>query len=146
MLTQMIMYYGHVKKKKKYIIFCFIFLTIITACSNSESKKEVEKKNDISKIIGIYVADGTQYCLPIGIDENGNHICQDSNPSPYIINIKSDSTFTLTLTDYSVYGTVEYNEEKNRVRFIADDNLGLTCELEKEELHCDLYAKIFIKK
>lgn len=134
------------KRISKKIIFYTFLVTFITACSDPNPQKEVESQpNNIKKIIGTYVADGTQYCLTTGIDENGNHICQDQNPSPYIINIKSDSTFTLTLTDYSIYGKVEYNEENNQIRFIAEDNLGLTCNLEKEDLNCNLYAKKFVK-
>ena len=129
----------------KIIIICIILL--LTGCSAKEQNKKemVDNITNIKEIVGTYIADGTQICFPVEYDKEGKPICQDPNPSPYIIEISEDSKFTLTLTEYSINGKVEYNKKENIIYFNPKDNASFSCTLAKEELNCQMYAKKFIK-
>ena len=128
----------------KIILICLILL--ITGCTDKEQKKEQINNNaNTQEIVGIYIADGTQICLPVGYDKDGKPLCQDPNPSPYIIEIKEDSNFTLTLTDYSINGKMEYNKKDKLIHFNPEDNASFQCTLDNEELSCKMYATKFIK-
>lgn len=130
--------------KNKLIILLTILLLLV-GCSKKEEINNKPKQN-LDAVVGTYIADGTQICLVDGVDENGNTKCKDPNPSPYIIKINEDSTYTLTITEFKSKGTIEYSEKTQTVYFNTEDSVSFNCSLvNNEELHCKMYAKKFIK-
>ena len=55
----------------KIIIICIILL--LTGCSDKEQNKKemVDNNTNIKEIVGTYIADGTQICLPVEYDKEG---------------------------------------------------------------------------
>ncbi len=101
-----------------------------------------KSREDYSKYIGHWEADGTQHKTVISIDASGNPIFANNYEDPYQLLINDNLTYSLTLNNKN--NTTEngkYEVNDFEITFMPDNNNPLWyCELSNDELNCNLYA------
>ncbi len=99
-------------------------------------------KEEHSKYIGQWIADGTQHKTIVSVDSSGNPVYADDYEEPYHLLVNDDSTYSLTLSDKNgVTEKGKYEASGTEITFMPDNNNPLWyCELLNDELNCNLYA------
>lgn len=108
---------------KRYL-FLLVGLFILTGCQSNN-------------LVGNYEADGTQDVL-ITEDEPKDDI------EPYKLELKEDETFILEAGTDTITGT--YQVDENKIIMQQDDSIVWSCDIEEDNLNCDLYASQFVKQ
>lgn len=96
-----------------------------------------------TKVVGDYIADGTQYKYS-SFNPDGTPIYSDVS-KPYYLYLEEDLTFSLELPDVVLGGVYTYQD--NKVSLVdSDGNVITRCSFEDDGLHCDKYATLFSKE
>lgn len=101
------------------------------------------KEDDYTKVVGDYIADGTQYRYS-SFGEDGKLIYSDVS-KPYYLYLEEDETFSLELPDSVLSGTFTYQDDKVSLVDV-EGNVISRCSFEDDGLHCDKYATLFSKE
>lgn len=132
-------------KKKITIILTVTFITIVVLLNIIINRNDSNSNRDsLSKVEGTWIADGTQYTFVIGY-ENGKPVYSD-NSTPYYLHLDGKGNYKLEMNENVELGTYSVNEED--ISFKTDDGVIMeTCSLKNDnELHCNMYASLYIRK
>ena len=135
-------------KHKNELIVAILFLLVLGieifiyfAGDNVDDSLNV--LDDPKKVIGDYIADGTQYKYS-SFGADGKPIYSDVS-KPYYLYLEEDETFSLELPDSVLSGTYTYQDDK--VSLVdTEGNVITRCSFEDDGLHCDKYATLFSKE
>lgn len=135
------------KHKNELIIACLILVVICIEVFiyfiGDNKDDSLNQKSVPIKIVGDYIADGTQYRYS-SVDFNGNPIYSDIS-KPYYLYLEEDLTFSLELPDSVISG--KYILDEDRISLVDDNEVVLArCAYEEDGLHCDTYASFFAKE
>ena len=123
------------------LILIGVLLIILVGCNTKDNK--LEDKN-LLLLEGSWKADGTQYRLIIGSD--GDKPILDDDLLPYYLNFDGKGNLTMLIKGNTYTGIYQIDDEKQVI--LLPEELSLTtCQLKNDiELHCELYASLFIKE
>ena len=136
-------------KRKLYNLFFIVLLllSIVLIILNGLNNNS----NKLNTLSGVWVADGTQLRVVIGVTDDGP-IYKGNYSGPSYLTLSSDKTYYLeTNNEYNTIENGNYEIGKDVITFYPNtdeypDRLFWICNLKNNnELHCDEYAEIFVK-
>ena len=138
--------------KKKKIVLLVIFLAflllvtigVIFILNKDDNKSLNNEDNRFSEVEGVWVADKTQYIYILGY-EDGEPIYSKAD-IPFYLTLDGEGKYKLEMAETTETGTYSLNGDslvlQNEEKLITE-----TCRIKnKEELHCDKYAYLYVRQ
>ncbi len=138
------------KKKKIVLLVIFlVFLLLVTIgvifiLNKDDNKSLNNEDNRFSEVEGVWVADKTQYIYILGY-EDGEPIYSNTD-IPFYLTLDGEGKYKLEMSETTETGTYSLNGDslvlQNEEKLITE-----TCRIKnKEELHCDKYAYLYVRQ
>ena len=138
------------KKKKIVLLVIFlVFLLLVTIgvifiLNKDDNKSLNSEDNRFSEVEGVWVADKTQYIYILGY-EDGEPIYSEAD-TPFYLTLDAEGKYKLEMAETTETGTYSLNGDslvlQNEEKLITE-----TCRIKnKEELHCDKYAYLYVRQ
>jgi hypothetical protein len=132
------------KTKKILTVLVISIFTIFAILLFFLMNDDNNSSNSLYKVKGIWIADGTQYTYIVGY-KDGHYIYSD-NSTPFSLNLDGKGNYTLEMGENTEIGTYSFNQG-NVVLQNEDGLITENCQIKNNnELHCDKYASLYIKK
>lgn len=138
------------KKKKIVLLVIFlVFLLLVTIgvifiLNKDDNKSLNSEDNRFSEVEGVWVADKTQYIYILGY-EDGEPIYSNAD-IPFYLTLDGEGKYKLEMSETTETGTYSLNGDslvlQNEEKLITE-----ICRIKnKEELHCDKYAYLYVRQ
>lgn len=138
------------KKKKIVLLVIFlVFLLLVTIgvifiLNKDDNKSLNNEDNRFSEVEGVWVADKTQYIYILGYEDE--EPIYSNTDIPFYLTLDGEGKYKLEMAETTETGTYSLNGDslvlQNEEKLITE-----TCRIKnKEELHCDKYAYLYVRQ
>lgn len=138
------------KKKKIVLLVIFlVFLLLVTIgvifiLNKDDNKSLNNEDNRFSEVEGVWVVDKTQYIYILGYEDE-EPIYSEAD-TPFYLTLDGEGKYKLEMAETTETGTYSLNGDslvlQNEEKLITE-----TCRIKnKEELHCDKYAYLYVRQ